>query len=80
MPMYYFDVLERDGTVNHDLVGVEMRDHDQALDAASQTLMDVLHDSAMQHPDFKVQIVVRDEHGEEIGRRDAQIRRSDSPG
>ncbi len=77
MPMYFFDVLERNGTVIHDVVGVELDGPHQALDTASQTLMSVLQDEAMQHSEFKVQIIVRDETGNEIGRRDAAVSQSD---
>ncbi len=77
MPMYFFDVLERNGTLIHDVVGVELDSPLQALDAASQTLMSVLQDEAMRHPKFKVQIVVRDDTGNEIGRRDASVSHSD---
>ena len=54
MPMYFFDVLERDGTVIHDVVGVELQDPHHALDTASRTLMNVLQDEALRHPEFKV--------------------------
>ncbi|RYG57840.1 MAG: hypothetical protein EON56_01450 [Alphaproteobacteria bacterium] len=77
MPMYFFDVLERDGKVTHDVIGVELAGPRQALDAASRTLMDSLQQNGMQHLDFSVQIIVRDEQGHELGRRDAAIRRSD---
>jgi len=77
MPMYFFDVLERDGTMTHDVIGVKLDSPHQALDAASRTLMSVLQDEAMRHPKFKVQIVVRDDAGNEIGRRDAFVRHSD---
>ena len=77
MPLYFFDVLERDGMVTHDVVGVELDSPDQALDTASRTLISVLQDEAMRHPEFTVQIVVRDETGNEIGRRDAAVRLSD---
>lgn len=33
----------------------------------------------MRHPELIVQVVVRDETGREIGRRDAELRRSDVP-
>lgn len=77
MPIYFFDMLERDGKVTHDLIGVEMDNTDQALEAASQTILNVLQDNGMQHSDFKVQVIVRDEDGKELGRRVAQLRRSD---
>jgi hypothetical protein len=77
MPMYFFDVLERDGTITHDIVGVQLADRRQALDTASRTLMDALQDQGLGHLDFTVQIIVRDETGHEIGRRDASISRSD---
>ncbi len=77
MPMYFFDVLERDGTVKHDVVGVELEGEHQALDQASRALLDIVQDSKMEHSDFTVQVVVRDETGREIGRRDAELRRSD---
>lgn len=79
MPMYFFDVLERDGTVTHDLVGVELADADQALNAASRALLDVIQDSGMRHSELKVEVVVRDEHGEVLGRRDAELRTTNSP-
>jgi len=77
MPMYFFDVLERDGTMTHDVIGVKLDGPHQALDAASRTLISVLQDEAMRHPEFKVQIVVRDDTGNEIGRRDAYVSHSD---
>lgn len=80
MPMFFFDVLERDGSVTQDVVGVELRDPHQALDTASKTLMNVLQDEALRHPEFRVQIVVRDAAGHEIGRRDAAVSQSDDAG
>lgn len=77
MPMYFFDVLERDGAVTHDLVGVELGGPQQALETASHAIMDVLNENGMQHADFKVQVIVRDESGRELGRRDATLSRSD---
>ncbi|CAN7580630.1 DUF6894 family protein [Devosia sp. LjRoot3] len=77
MPMYFFDVLERDGTITHDVIGVKLDCPDQALDVASRTLISVLQDEAMRHPEFKVQIVVREDAGNEIGRRDAIVSQSD---
>lgn len=77
MPMYFFDVLERDGTMTHDVIGVKLDSPLQALDAASRTLMSVLQDEAMRHPKFKVQIVVRDDTGNEIGRCDALLSDTD---
>lgn len=77
MPIYFFDVLERDGKVTHDIVGVELDGPRQALDAASQTVMDVLQENGMQHVDFRVQVIVRDATGQELGRRDAELRRSE---
>lgn len=77
MPMYFFDVLERDGTVTHDVVGVELEGVTQALDQASKAVLDSVQETKMRHLAFKVQVIVRDETGEEIGRRDAELRRSD---
>lgn len=76
MPVYFFDVLERDGTIVHDVVGVELDNAHQALETASRTLINVLQDEAMLHPKFNVQIVVRDETGTEIGRRNAAVSQS----
>lgn len=77
MPMYFFDVLERDGKVTHDIIGVELEGPHKALEAASQAVIDVVRDTGMQHSDFKIQVIVRDESGKELGRRDAELRRSD---
>lgn len=77
MPMYFFDVLEVDGTVVRDVVVVELDGPDEALETASQTVMSVLVDEAPRHPEFMVQVVVRDETGAEIGRRDASLIQSD---
>ena len=77
MPMYFFDVLERDGKITRDVIGVELPSLRQALDAASRTLMDSLQENVMQHSDFTVQVIVRDELGHELGRRDGAISRSD---
>lgn len=75
--MYFFDVLERDGTMTHDVIGLKLDSAHEALDAASRTLMGVLQDEGMRHAKFKVQIVVRDDSGNEIGRRDALVSHSD---
>jgi len=77
MPMYFFDVVEVDGTVLRDIVVVELDGPQQALDAASETVMSVLLEAAPRHPEFMVQVVVRDEAGSEIGRRDAALIQSD---
>lgn len=77
MPMYFFDVLEVDGTVERDVVGVELPDDQQALEAASRTVMSVLMEEAPRHPEFMVQVIVRDTAGNEIGRRDAALIQSD---
>ncbi len=77
MPMNFFDVLERNGSVIHDVVGVELDGPHQALDTASRTLMDALQEAGMRHVDFTVQVIVRDENGHEIGRRNAAVSRSD---
>ncbi|RYD61571.1 MAG: hypothetical protein EOP84_35590 [Verrucomicrobiaceae bacterium] len=77
MPMYFFDVLEVDGTVERDVVGIELPGDQQALEAASRTVMSVLIEEAPQHPEFMVQVVVRDAAGNEIGRRDAALIQSD---
>ncbi|CAN7596137.1 DUF6894 family protein [Devosia sp. LjRoot3] len=77
MPMYFFDVVEVDGTVLRDIVVVELDGPQQALDAASKTVMSVLLEEAPRHPEFMVQVVVRDEAGSEIGRRDAALIQSD---
>jgi uncharacterized protein DUF6894 len=77
MPMYFFDVLERDGTVKHDVVGVELEGEPEALDQASRALLDIVQDSKMEHLEYKVQVIVRDEDGHEIGRRNAELRKTD---
>jgi hypothetical protein len=77
--MYFFDVLERDGRVSRDMVGVELEGPHRALETASQTVIDVVRDTGMRHRDFKVQVIVRDESGRELGRRDAELRRTDEP-
>lgn len=79
MPMYFFDVQERNGKVIHDVVGVELEGPHQALETASRTLMDALQETGLKHLDFTVQVIVRDETGHEIGRRDAALSRSDQP-
>lgn len=77
MPMYFFDVVEVDGTVLREVVVVELGGPHQALDVASETVMGVLLEEAPRHPEFMVQVVVRDETGSEIGRRDATLIQSD---
>lgn len=78
MPMYFFDVVEVDGTVVHNVVSVELADHNEALDAASETVLSVLQDDAPLHSELLVQIIVKDETGNEIGRRDATLIKSDN--
>lgn len=77
MPMYFFDVQEQDGSISRDVVGVELKGDSEALDAASQTLLDAINDTALQRGSLKIQVVVRNESGLEIGRQNADLRSSD---
>lgn len=69
MPIFYFDVLERDGTVTHDQVGAELDSADQALASASMALIEIVQETALDHPDFEVEITVRDRSGIRLGKR-----------
>lgn len=73
MPMFFFDTVEQDGRVSRDVVGVELADSQHALATASRTLLDSVQENGMSHINFKVQVIVRDESGHEIGRRDAAM-------
>ena len=63
--------------MKHDVVGVELEGEPQALDQASRALLDIVQDSKMEHLEYKVQVIVRDEDGHEIGRRNAELRKTD---
>lgn len=77
MPVYFFDTLERDGKVTRDMVGVELEGPEQALDTASEALFDSVQEKSLEHLNFKVQVIVRDENGHEVGRRAAAVSGSD---
>jgi hypothetical protein len=77
MPKYFFEVVELDGTIVHDEVEVELSNKYEALDNASRTLVDVLRDRGLRHQTFHIMVLMKDETGREIGRRDGALSQSD---
>lgn len=73
----FFEVMELDGSVIHDVVEVDLPDTHRALEMASRTLMDTLSEKGLRHPAYHVMVVVKDEAAREIGRRDGSVSRSD---
>lgn len=77
MPMFYFDVLERDGTMTRDQVGAELDSADQAFASASMALVEIVQETALRHPDFEVEITIRDGNGNRLGNRRATFTQRD---
>ena len=56
---------------------MELDGPERALATASQALLDSVQGYGVDHMNFKVLVIVRDESGQELGRRDATMHGSD---
>ena len=78
MSKFYFDVSERKGSLTLDTIGADLPSEQIAMIAASKALLDIALDHILKAHEFQIGVVVRNEDGDEIGRRFARFSGAES--
>lgn len=69
MTKFYFDISEHSGALTLDTNGIVLASEDVALWEGGEALIDIAKDYLREHAEFRIGVVVRDENGDEVGRR-----------
>ena len=67
MPIFYFDLRQRNGVCLHDEIGTDLPDVDAARHEAVQTIASFQRDGGLGGPDYADHVFeVFDEHGRQV--------------
>nr|WP_314262319.1 hypothetical protein [uncultured Devosia sp.] len=73
MPLFFFDVLEVDGSVTTDTTGVDLSSPEAAKHQADLALAEITAAEIIKSEDFTIRLRVRDQSGAEINCRHVTV-------
>ena len=77
MPWFYFDVMEVDGGITEDTVGMEIASEEEARRQANRALADMTAEEIHKGKDFRIRVRARDESGTVISSRQTDVSQRD---
>ncbi|WEK03219.1 MAG: hypothetical protein P0Y65_13525 [Candidatus Devosia phytovorans] len=73
MPLFFFDVIEVDGRITEDIVGVDLPSAEAARHQSDKALAEITTEEIYKGGNFKLRIRTRDANGLEISSRQSEI-------
>lgn len=73
MPLFYFDVIEVDGRVTEDMVGVELPSVVDAKKQADIALAELTAEEIMKGDNFRIRIRTRELNGDVVDFRQSEV-------